>query len=84
MKRLKKTFLLRTHNKCSYRHSLIDHEKVLFSESSVSQIYFKLASISKNLSLNVHGFTVVFISLQHNHILHMTTKIISCFDLCSF
>ena len=36
----------------------IDHDKVQFSESSVSQIYFELVSISKNQSSNFLGFTV--------------------------
>ena len=35
-----------------------DHDEVQFSESSVSQIYFELVSISKNQSLNFLGFTV--------------------------
>ena len=36
----------------------IDHEYVLFSEFSVSQTYFELASISKNRRLNFRGFIV--------------------------
>ena len=38
-------------------------KQALFSESSVSQIYFKLKSISKNRSSNFRGFAV-FLSLK--------------------
>ena len=49
----------------SYRHFLkIDHEYVLFSESSVSHIYFDLASISKNRSSNFRGFPVVCVVIE--------------------
>ena len=38
----------------------LDHEKVLFSESSVSGIYFELASIKKKWEFNFRGFTDYF------------------------
>ena len=36
-----------------------DHEYVPFSETSGSQIYLELASISKNLNSNFRGFVVL-------------------------
>ena len=53
----------------------IDHEQVIFSESSLSQIYFELASIAKKQSsyfggllyLNKMGDVIGFVSriIQH-------------------
>ena len=37
---------------------IMDHELVLFPESSLSQMYFQLGSISKDRSFNFRGFTV--------------------------
>ena len=64
-KRLKETFLLRTQNMCYYRQLVKKIMDCIDSKSSVSQIYFKLASIFNNRSLNFQGFTVVFV-LQKN------------------
>ena len=41
----------------------IDHEWALFYEYSVSQIYFKLASIPKNRSSNFLRFTTKYNTL---------------------
>ena len=60
-KRLKEMFLLHTQNlllQAIINIKKIDHVKVIFSESSVSQIYFELTSIKKNRSSNFQGFTV--------------------------
>ena len=46
-----------TQNMLLQKVTIIDHEYILFSESTVSQIDFELVSISKNQSLNLQEFT---------------------------
>ena len=49
-------FLLCNPKICYYIQLLKHHVKVLFPESSVCQIYFDLANISKNQISNFQGF----------------------------
>ena len=55
-KRLMEMFLLLTQNlflQAIINIKKIDHVKVIFSESSVSQIYFELTSIKKKIEVRI-------------------------------